>query len=98
MNWVARVGRVAIRFWAAYDVVIMDEAKIREQAFNLIEICRGVDRMEATNEDFGRVVQGTTGIIELLYGRESGQLSTFKEALAIQKGNVSSSFFSRGLR
>jgi hypothetical protein len=96
MNWVARVGRVAIRFWAAYDVVIMDEAKIREQAFNVIEICRGVDRMEATNEDFGRVVQGTTGIIELLYGRESGQLSTFKEALAIQKGNVSSSFFRGG--
>jgi hypothetical protein len=74
----------------------MDEDKIREQAFSLIEICRAVDRTEATAEDFARVVQGTTGIIELLYGRESGQLATFKETLAIQNGNVASGFFRGG--
>jgi hypothetical protein len=71
----------------------MDKEKIREQAFSLIEICRAVDPTEATAEDFARVVQGTTGIIELLYGRGSEQLSTLKETLAIQQGNTGSALF-----
>jgi hypothetical protein len=74
----------------------MDEAKIREQVNALIGIC-GPARSEVTEEQCGRVLQGTSGSIVLLYGHDSVQLSAFREAVAIEGKNLASEFVRRAV-
>jgi hypothetical protein len=67
----------------------MDEAKIRAQVNALIGIC-GAVHGQANEEQFSHVLQGTTGIIGILYGRDSMQWSAFQENVSRPIGNVHS--------
>jgi hypothetical protein len=63
----------------------MDDARIRERVVALIGLCRDG---QADEEQSSQVLQGMTGIIELLYGRDSLQLVAFRESTSIHRANV----------
>jgi hypothetical protein len=70
----------------------MDEAKIKEQIKALMGLCGPEAGGEASEERVGRVLQGTSGIIALLYGPDSVQLAAFRESIAMDKRNLASGF------
>lgn len=65
----------------------MDDARIRKQVEALIVLCR-TGQGESDEEQIARVMQGTMGIVELLYGRGSVQLETFRESSSFHRANV----------
>ncbi len=67
---------------------VVDEKKIRERLGELIELC-GSAGDGVTDELYGRVMHGTTGVISLLYGRGSIQLSAFQQTVAGEEKKLS---------
>ena len=61
----------------AYDTKTMEESKIRERIKALIEKADA----EATPQEYGEVMQGTLGLITLLYGSGSKQIASLERAV-----------------
>jgi hypothetical protein len=61
----------------AYDTKTMEESKIRERIKTLIEKADA----EATPQEYGEVMQGTLGLITLLYGSGSKQIASLERAV-----------------
>src|SRR5579862_8657740 len=66
----------------------MDDAKMRQQVDRLIKICESLHGAIPTEEHAFQVLQGTAGIIEVIYGRESTQLSTFMRVSSLHTANI----------
>jgi hypothetical protein len=63
----------------------MDDAKIRERVIALIRLCK---TLPSDEKGASEILQGMTGIIELLYGRDSSQLKAFHESASTHKANL----------
>ncbi len=66
---------------------VMDDAGIRKRVESLIALWMGG---EANEQQASEALQGMTGIIELLYGRDSSQLAAFREGNSVHRANLTS--------
>jgi len=64
----------------------MNESKIREQIKALMGLVN--PQSLTSQEEYGHVLQGATGIIVLLYGRGSVQLSSFQAGVVAEEKRV----------
>jgi hypothetical protein len=83
---------VDFQYWAAYDAEMFDESKVRERVEGLISRCGSV-KQEIGPEQYSWVLHGTTGVIVLLYGRDSAQLSAFQQALSDTQKRVDREYY-----